>query len=30
MDPNFTEEDLQDIIKAIRKVYLGIGPAQPA
>ena len=30
MDPSFTDEDLKDIIKAIRKVYLGIGPAQPA
>lgn len=30
MDPNFTDEELQDMVRAIRKVYLGIGPAQPA
>ncbi len=27
MDPNFTEEDVKDIVKAIRKVYLAMGPA---
>jgi 8-amino-3,8-dideoxy-alpha-D-manno-octulosonate transaminase len=27
MDPNFTDENLNDIAQAIRKVYLGIGPA---
>ena len=27
MDPNFTEEDLQDIIRAIRKVYLAMAAA---
>ena len=27
MDPNFTDEDVQDIVRAIRKVYLAIGPA---
>lgn len=27
MDPNFSEEDLNDIVKAIRKVYLGLGAA---
>ena len=25
MDPNFTEDDLGDIVKAIRKVYHGHG-----
>lgn len=27
MDPNFTAEDLGDIVKAIRKVYQGMGTA---
>ncbi len=27
MDPNFSDEDVNDIIKAIRKVYLALGPA---
>jgi dTDP-4-amino-4,6-dideoxygalactose transaminase len=27
MDPNFTEEDLKDIVQAIRKVYTAMGPA---
>jgi 8-amino-3,8-dideoxy-alpha-D-manno-octulosonate transaminase len=27
MDPNFTEEDLEDIVKAIRKVYLAMNQA---
>ena len=27
MDPNFTEEDLRDIVRAIRKVYLAMNPA---
>ena len=27
MDPKFTDEDLKDIIRAIRKVYLAMGPA---
>ncbi|MGQ9574636.1 MAG: DegT/DnrJ/EryC1/StrS family aminotransferase [Thermoguttaceae bacterium] len=27
MDPSFTEEDLRDIVRAIRKVYLALHPA---
>jgi len=27
MDPNFTDEDVNDIVLAIRKVYLAMGPA---
>jgi 8-amino-3,8-dideoxy-alpha-D-manno-octulosonate transaminase len=27
MDPNFTDADLKDIVRAIRKVYLAMGPA---
>jgi len=27
MDPNFSEEDIRDIVKAMRKVYLGMGAA---
>lgn len=27
MDPNWSEEDVKDVIKAIRKVFVGIGPA---
>ncbi len=27
MDPNFTDEDLSDIVRAIRKVYSAMGPA---
>ena len=27
MDPNFTDEDLRDIVRAIRKVYTAMGPA---
>ena len=27
MDPNFTEEDLKDIVRAIRKVYLAMHTA---
>ncbi len=27
MDPKFSEEDVKDIARAIRKVYLGMGPA---
>jgi dTDP-4-amino-4,6-dideoxygalactose transaminase len=27
MDPSFTEEDLNDIVRAIRKVYTAMGPA---
>jgi 8-amino-3,8-dideoxy-alpha-D-manno-octulosonate transaminase len=27
MDPNFSEEDVKDIVQAIRKVYLAMGPA---
>jgi hypothetical protein len=27
MDPNFTDEDLKDIVRAIRKVYLAMGAA---
>jgi dTDP-4-amino-4,6-dideoxygalactose transaminase len=27
MDPNFTDEDLSDIVRAIRKVYTAMGPA---
>ncbi|OHB69721.1 MAG: hypothetical protein A2V70_16230 [Planctomycetes bacterium RBG_13_63_9] len=27
MDPNFTDEDINDIVLAIRKVYLAMGPA---
>ena len=27
MDPNFTEDDVKDIIQAIRKVYPAMGPA---
>lgn len=27
MDPNFTEDDLKDIIKGIRKVYMAMKPA---
>jgi hypothetical protein len=27
MDPNFSEEDLNDVVKAIRKVYTAMNPA---
>jgi 8-amino-3,8-dideoxy-alpha-D-manno-octulosonate transaminase len=27
MDPNFTDDDVKDIVRAIRKVYLAMGPA---
>jgi len=27
MDPNFTDDDVKDIVRAIRKVYLGLGLA---
>jgi hypothetical protein len=27
MDPNFSDQDLQDIVQAIRKVYRALGPA---
>lgn len=27
MDPNFSDQDVQDIVKAIRKVYTALGPA---
>ena len=27
MDPNFTDDDLKDIVRAIRKVYLAMNPA---
>lgn len=27
MDPNFSDEDLGDVVRAIRKVYLAMGPA---
>jgi 8-amino-3,8-dideoxy-alpha-D-manno-octulosonate transaminase len=27
MDPNFTDDDVKDIIRAIRKVFIGMGPA---
>jgi len=27
MDPSFTEDDLNDIVRAIRKVYSATGPA---
>ena len=27
MDPNFTDEDVQDIVRAMRKVYLAMNPA---
>ncbi len=27
MDPNFSDQDLNDVVRAIRKVYLAMGPA---
>ena len=27
MDPNFTDDDVKDIVRAIRKVYLAMAPA---
>ncbi len=27
MDPNFTDDDVKDIVRAMRKVYLAMGPA---
>jgi hypothetical protein len=27
MDPTFSDEDVKDAIRAIRKVYLAMGPA---